>query len=211
MAQTSCTRQAVKWRCGAGAGCQRAAASTLWRSLTSVLCCISCVLQVFVPFLVFGCLAVLGGLLTLLMPETSTAGMPETMGDLANLLSGFTAKPWRQGFATTITFLFRTKAAEAYSDTSRGSGSDGALTATGSSLPSGVLASGPKAGSLPRVVADLIAAEVVGGSCMEAGGSVDSSAAVQVAIRVCDGSDVISVEEGAASSTGSVHSSTPSE
>jgi len=35
------------------------------------------VLQVFIPFMVFGCLAVLGGLLTLLMPETLGAAMPE--------------------------------------------------------------------------------------------------------------------------------------
>lgn len=35
------------------------------------------VLQVFIPFLVFGCLALLGGLLTLLMPETLGAAMPE--------------------------------------------------------------------------------------------------------------------------------------
>lgn len=33
--------------------------------------------QVFIPFLVFGCLALLGGLLTLLMPETLGAAMPE--------------------------------------------------------------------------------------------------------------------------------------
>lgn len=33
--------------------------------------------QVFIPFMVFGCLAVLGGLLTLLMPETLGADMPE--------------------------------------------------------------------------------------------------------------------------------------
>lgn len=37
-------------------------------------------LQVFVPFMVFGCLALLAGLLTLLLPETSGADMPETIG-----------------------------------------------------------------------------------------------------------------------------------
>jgi hypothetical protein len=35
--------------------------------------------QVFVPFMVFGCLALLAGLLTLLLPETSGADMPETI------------------------------------------------------------------------------------------------------------------------------------
>jgi NADH:ubiquinone oxidoreductase subunit 3 (subunit A) len=35
------------------------------------------VLQVFIPFLIFGVLAMLGGLLTLLMPETLGARMPE--------------------------------------------------------------------------------------------------------------------------------------
>lgn len=44
--------------------------------LLVVLCCCSCG-QVFIPFLVFGCLALLGGLLTLLMPETLGAAMPE--------------------------------------------------------------------------------------------------------------------------------------
>lgn len=34
-------------------------------------------LQVFVPFMVFGCIASLGGLLTLFMPETLGAAMPE--------------------------------------------------------------------------------------------------------------------------------------
>lgn len=35
--------------------------------------------QVFVPFMVFGCLALLAGLLTLFLPETSGAQMPETI------------------------------------------------------------------------------------------------------------------------------------
>lgn len=35
------------------------------------------VLQVFIPFMIFGVLAMLGGLLTLLMPETLGARMPE--------------------------------------------------------------------------------------------------------------------------------------
>jgi hypothetical protein len=34
--------------------------------------------QVFIPFMVFGSLALLGGLLALLMPETLAAPMPET-------------------------------------------------------------------------------------------------------------------------------------
>lgn len=43
-------------------------------------CCTSAVLQVFVTFTVFGTLAVLAGLLTLLLPETLGACMPETIG-----------------------------------------------------------------------------------------------------------------------------------
>lgn len=36
-----------------------------------------CNWQVFVPFTVFGCLAVLSGLLVMAMPETLGVGMPE--------------------------------------------------------------------------------------------------------------------------------------
>jgi len=34
---------------------------------------------VFITYLVFGCLAVVAGLLVVLLPETSGADMPETM------------------------------------------------------------------------------------------------------------------------------------
>lgn len=34
-------------------------------------------MQVFIPFSVFGCLAILSGLLVMSMPETLEAGMPE--------------------------------------------------------------------------------------------------------------------------------------
>lgn len=34
--------------------------------------------QVFIAFMVFGCLALLGGIMALFMPETLGAAMPET-------------------------------------------------------------------------------------------------------------------------------------
>ncbi|WIA41778.1 hypothetical protein OEZ86_009112 [Tetradesmus obliquus] len=70
--------------------------------------------QVFFPFMVFGSLAVLGGVLTIFMPETLGAAMPENAEDLDDLLSPFTAKPWRRGILALFAFIFRTKAAYAY-------------------------------------------------------------------------------------------------
>lgn len=67
--------------------------------------------QVFIPFLVFGCLALLSGLFTMLMPETLGADMPETMDDMEQLLSAFTARPWRQGVGSMMAFVFRARAA----------------------------------------------------------------------------------------------------
>lgn len=45
------------------------------------------VLQVFIPFLIFGVLAMLGGLLTLLMPETLGARMPEQVEVSGDILA----------------------------------------------------------------------------------------------------------------------------
>lgn len=70
--------------------------------------------QVFFPFMVFGSLAVLGGVLTIFMPETLGAAMPENAEDLDDLLSPFTAKPWRRGILALFAFIFKTKAAYAY-------------------------------------------------------------------------------------------------
>uniref|UniRef100_A0A383VWL9 Major facilitator superfamily (MFS) profile domain-containing protein n=1 Tax=Tetradesmus obliquus TaxID=3088 RepID=A0A383VWL9_TETOB len=64
--------------------------------------------------MVFGSLAVLGGVLTIFMPETLGAAMPENAEDLDDLLSPFTAKPWRRGILALFAFIFRTKAAYAY-------------------------------------------------------------------------------------------------
>lgn len=65
-------------------------------------------LQVFVPFMVFGCLALLAGLLTLLLPETSGAQMPETIEVSMVTSSNFmaqnarTAGRWAHGPAAFV-------------------------------------------------------------------------------------------------------------
>ena len=50
--------------------------------------------------------------------------MPYMMQDLNMLVSAFTAKPWRQGCSPLLAFVFRTRAAAAYT------GSTGAASAT---------------------------------------------------------------------------------
>lgn len=77
------------------------------------MCVCSAVLlsvQVFIPFMAFGCLAILSGLLIMTMPETLGAAMPENVADLENLLSVFEAKPWRNGLSSLVAFVFRTRA-----------------------------------------------------------------------------------------------------
>jgi hypothetical protein len=101
--------------------------------------------QVFIPFMAFGCLAILSGLLIMTMPETLGAAMPENVADLENLLSVFAAKPWRHGLASLVSFVFRTRArglsrrasadggcASARASSTGSSGSD-AVSSTGSS------------------------------------------------------------------------------
>uniref|UniRef100_A0A383VWQ0 Major facilitator superfamily (MFS) profile domain-containing protein n=1 Tax=Tetradesmus obliquus TaxID=3088 RepID=A0A383VWQ0_TETOB len=68
---------------------------------------------VFLPYLVFGAISCLAGLLVLLLPETLGAAMPETMADLEQLQSFFSAQPWRHGCTGILTFMFRTRAATA--------------------------------------------------------------------------------------------------
>ncbi|WIA32316.1 hypothetical protein OEZ86_003156 [Tetradesmus obliquus] len=65
---------------------------------------------VFLPYLIFGAISCLAGLLVLLLPETLGAAMPETMTDLQQLQSIFSAQPWRQGCMGILAFVFRTRA-----------------------------------------------------------------------------------------------------
>eukprot|EP00775_Hariotina_reticulata_P004351 gene4351-4604_t len=64
----------------------------------------------FLPFMLFGLLSVVSGLLVLLLPETLGTALPENMQDMAGLESFFTAKPWRGGCWAAVSFLFRTRA-----------------------------------------------------------------------------------------------------
>lgn len=68
---------------------------------------------VYVPFLAFGLVALLAGLLTLVLPETLGAPMAENIDDMNQLQSLFSAKPWQQGPFATIKFLFKARAARA--------------------------------------------------------------------------------------------------
>lgn len=63
-----------------------------------------------IPYLAFGAVSLLSGLLVMFMPETLGADMPESMEDLEQLQSFFTAKPWQGGWWAMVTFLFRTRA-----------------------------------------------------------------------------------------------------
>lgn len=45
---------------------------------------------------------------------TSRVAVPVLVQDLNNLMSAFTAKPWRYGCAHLFAFIFRTRAAAAY-------------------------------------------------------------------------------------------------
>eukprot|EP00775_Hariotina_reticulata_P004347 gene4347-4600_t len=62
----------------------------------------------FLPYLTYGSVSVLAGLLVLLMPETLGAPMPEDMDDMAALQSVFSAK--QEGCWATFACLFRTHA-----------------------------------------------------------------------------------------------------
>lgn len=68
---------------------------------------------VFIPYVVFGSISCLAELLVLLLPETLGAEMPESMADLQQLQSIFSAQPWRQGCMGVLAFIFRTRAATA--------------------------------------------------------------------------------------------------
>lgn len=68
---------------------------------------------IFIPYMVFGSLSCLAGLLVLLLPETLGAAMPESMEDMKQLQSVFTAKPWKQGggWLAVLRYIVRTRAA----------------------------------------------------------------------------------------------------
>jgi hypothetical protein len=64
-------------------------------------CCVAFA-QVFIPFTVFGCLAILSGLLVVLMPETLGAGMPERV-EVGMVVTGASIAQTRSHL---LTFLF---------------------------------------------------------------------------------------------------------